>query len=79
MTVAVDSSGNQTVQIHLPEIGNGVPGMADSPADAAGAAAAVNPRAVGTTAGGGIGFAAGTTGPVAKKQRKTSGKASERR
>ena len=79
MTVAVDSSGNQTVQIHLPEIGNGVPGMADSPADAAGAAAAINPRAVGTTAGGGVGIAMGTVGPVAKKQRKTAAKASERR
>jgi len=79
MTVAVDSSGNQTVQIHLPEIGNGVPGLADSPADAAGAAAAVNPRAVGTTAGGGIGIAVGTVVPAAKKQRKTSTKATDRR
>jgi len=32
MTVAVDSSGNQTVQIHLPELGNGVT-LADSPTD----------------------------------------------
>lgn len=79
MTVAVDSSGNQTVQIHLPEIGNGVPGLADSPVDAAGAAAAVNPRAVGTTAGGGVGIAMGTVVPAAKKQRKTSTKAADRR
>lgn len=39
MTVAVDSSGNQTVQIHLPELGNGVM-LADSPVDMAPASAA---------------------------------------
>ena len=32
MTLALDSSGNQTVQIHLPELGNGVM-LADSPVD----------------------------------------------
>ena len=44
MTVAVDSSGNQTVQIHLPEIGNGVM-LADSPVDlgaSAGSAGLIN-------------------------------------
>ena len=33
MTVAVDSSGVQTVQIHLPEVANGVTTMANSPTD----------------------------------------------
>lgn len=57
MTVAVDSSGNQTVQIHLPEIGNGVM-LADSPADLGASA---------SNAGGG-----GLVNRTGKKQRKTS-------
>jgi len=59
MTVAVDSSGNQTVQIHLPEIGNGVM-LADSPADLGASA---------SNAGGG---SSGLLNRSGKKQRKTS-------
>ncbi|XP_046636612.1 ataxin-7-like protein 1 isoform X2 [Daphnia pulicaria] len=59
MTVAVDSSGNQTVQIHLPEIGNGVM-LADSPADLGASA---------SNAGGGSSVLLNRSG---KKQRKTS-------
>lgn len=57
MTVAVDSSGNQTVQIHLPEIGNGVM-LADSPADLGASAANTGPS--------------GLLNRVGKKQRKNS-------
>ncbi len=63
MTVAVDSSGNQTVQIHLPEIGNGVM-LADSPAELGASAANIS-------------GSAGLHNRTGKKQRKTS--KSERR
>ncbi|XP_057367694.1 ataxin-7-like protein 1 [Daphnia carinata] len=63
MTVAVDSSGNQTVQIHLPEIGNGVM-LADSPAD------------LGASVSNACG-SSGVQNRSGKKQRKTS--KSERR